>query len=134
MSGIIGCWDRMDFKNAPIKFEAYVRGAEETGIRLFTIEAEGRKTLFEVSYRYGRNGNDFHVVISNFGLGDRGWAGSKSSIVQLKFDSRTAQSAKCRIMEFFSGSEEKPFMPFNVPQARFIGVIFAAHWINEEPR
>jgi hypothetical protein len=120
------------FAGAPIKFESYVRGPDDMGIRLFTIEPPGKKILFEVAYRYGEDGNDFHVVISNFGLSDRGWAGSKSSRVQMKFSPEAAESARGRIVEFFSGAEDKPFMPFSVPQARFRGVEFAKSWINEK--
>jgi hypothetical protein len=110
------------FANATIGYEASVRGPKETGINLFT---------FEVAYRI-ENGNNFHVVISNFGLPGREWAGSKAPIVQMRFSSEEAESAKRRLIEFFSGQEDKPYMPFNLPQANFLGADFAKNWINDE--
>ena len=120
------------FAKASIWYEAIVRGPEETGIRLFSIEADGKKTLFEVVYRFEKNEDDFYVVISNFGIFDRSLAGSKTLKAQAKFSSQAAESAKRRLVEFFAGPEDKPFMPFKMPKGNLLGVDFTKNWINEE--
>ena len=117
---------------APIKHEAYVRGPEETGIDVLRMETERGPTFFEMHLRFAANGNDFWIVIANFGIGDKNLAGSCTSLVQRKFNTTEIGSIRRRLEEYFSGPEEKKYVPFSVSGARFLGVEFADGWIVEK--
>ena len=121
-----------DLANAPIKYEAYVRGPEETGIAVLRMDTESGPTFFEMHLRFAANGNDFWVVISNFGLPDRAFAGSRTSSVQRKFSPTEVESVRERLREYFSGPEEKKYAPFSISGSRFLGVEFADGWIVQK--
>jgi hypothetical protein len=119
-----------DFAGGSIVSFASVRGPDDTGIDVFRLSSNKDSVLFEMRYPFAQNGNDFWVVISNFGIPSPAAAGSKTPLLQARFDPIEAQSAKRRIEEFFSGTEEKDFMPFNLPKARYLGTKFADGWIR----
>jgi hypothetical protein len=108
-----------------------VRGPEETGISVLRMEAKGAPVFFEMHLKFAANGNDFYVVIANFGIGDKTLAGSHSPLVQRKFSPAEIRSIKQRLEEYFSGPEEKKFVPFSVGGGCFLGVEFADRWIVE---
>jgi hypothetical protein len=120
------------FANSHIRFDAYVRGPEETGICVFVIERGEEQTLFEVSFQFAGNGNDFRVVVSNFGLKNKALAGSRSTVAQHKFNCTEIASVRRRLEEYFSGPEEKNYSPFKSSKAHFLGIGFPDGWKVEE--
>ncbi len=123
-----------DFKNASIRFDSYVPGPNESGVRVFSIEGSKGITFFEVKFEFAENGNDFWVVISNFGIPSVSAAGSGPGIVQRKFNDTEAESARERLEEYFNGPEEKRFGPFGSSRATFLGVKYESGWINDNSR
>lgn len=121
------------FSNAPIKYEAYVRGGDDDLIHVFSIETSAGPTLFEADYEFAANGNDFWVLITNFGLYRKSLAGSRAPAAQRGFSSREIESATDRIREYFSGPEEKDFLPFNTGKGHFLGVKFTPGWAVLKP-
>jgi hypothetical protein len=119
------------FADARIRFDAYVRGPEETGISVFVIEADKEQALFEVDFKFAENGNDFWVIISNFGLKGKAFAGSKTPAAQRNFSHETIVSARRRLEEYFSSSEEKKYSPFDSSKASFLGIRFSDGWAVE---
>ena len=121
-----------DLATAPIKYEAYVRGPEERGIDVLRMDTESGPIFFEMHLRFAENGNDFWVVISNFGLPSTTLAGSQSPSVQRKFSPAEIESVRERLREYFSGPEEKKYVPFSVSGSRLLGVEFADGWVVQK--
>lgn len=121
------------FSDNVIRMDSYVKGADEVGICVFTIESRNGEILFEVKFSLSENKCDFWVIVSNFGIPDRYAAGSKSGILQRLFTHTEAETAKRRIEEYFTGSEKKEFPPFSMSRAVCLGVKFSEQWIIETP-
>jgi len=119
-----------DFAGGSIVSFASVRGPDDTGIDVFRLSSNKDSVLFEMRYPFAQNGNDFGVVISNFGIPSPAAAGSKTPLMQAGFDPIEALSAKRRIEEYFSGPEEKSFIPFNLGKGRYLGAKFVDGWIR----
>jgi len=119
-----------DFAGGSIVSFASVRGPDDTGIDVFRLSSNKDSVLFEMRYPFAQNGNDFWVIISNFGIPSADAAGSKTPLMQSEFNDIEAQSAKRRIEEYFSGPERKNFMPFYLAKARYLGTKFADGWIR----
>jgi hypothetical protein len=119
-----------DFSGGSIAPFASVRGPEDTGIDVFRLSSNKDSVLFEMRYAFAENGNDFWVVISNFGIPSADAAGSRTPLMQSKFNASEAQSAKKRIEEYFSGTERKNFMPFCIAKARYLETKFVDGWIR----
>jgi hypothetical protein len=116
------------FSRVPVRFDGCERGSDEVGIFVFEIKTATGPLWFEVDYEFASNGNDFHIVVSNFGLLRKSLAGSRIPSHRREFTSREIESATDRIRDYFSDSEEKDFFPFNTGKGRFIGVRFTPGW------
>jgi hypothetical protein len=117
-----------DFANAPIEPDS-VLPRDEALIEVFCITPNGEPIFFEVSSKFAENGNDYWILIRNFGLFSRDFGGSRTPLAQRQFSPTEATSARKRINEYFSGSEKKNFFPFNMSKAHFLGTEFVDGWI-----
>ena len=119
-----------DYSNASIEYVGTQRGDFEL-IHVFCVNFGTSKVYFEARFEFGKNGDDFVVVISNFGLHRRTLAGSSYDPLFLKsFEASEVASIRDRLIEYFSGPEEKRFFPFTVKRANFMGVKFSNNWIR----
>ena len=119
------------FADAPIEYDANLP-RDDRMIKVFRIDSDRAPVLFEVNYKFAENGNDFWVVIANFGIFERTLAGSRTPSVQKKFNSVEVKSARQRIEEYFSSQEQKNFSPFNSGRGRILGIEFVDGWIVEK--
>ena len=85
-------------------------------------------TFFRADFEFALNGYDFWILISNFGVDSPYNAGIRYPDNQRKFRSQEIESATDRIREYFSGPEEKKFLPFTIEGTRFLGVKFTPGW------
>jgi hypothetical protein len=105
-------------------------GAWDDSRRAVTrMEIPNHVYWFTPEYRFDENGYDFRVVIHFFGFIMRSAAGTKTGEGREAFTASHAASAKRRIIEYYSGPEDKIVFPFDRPKARFLGVIFDDGWI-----
>jgi hypothetical protein len=117
-----------DFTSARIEADAVVPH-NGSRINVFRTSSNRGQVLFEVDYKFAKNGNDFTVIISNFGIPNKFAAGSEG--VQKKFNSVESNSARQRIEEYFYDSKEKKAFPFEMGRGRFLGIEFVDGWIDE---
>jgi hypothetical protein len=105
-------------------------GAWDDSYRAVTrIEIPKHVYWFTPEYRFHENGYDFWVVIHFFGFIMRSAAGTKMGEERETFTASQGASAKRRIIEYYSGPEDKIVVPFTMREARFLGVIFDDGWI-----
>ena len=110
--------DKYEFANAPIEADSVLLRDPDL-INVFRIIPGEKPIFFELRYKYAENGNDFWVIIENFGLFDRDLAGSKTPMAQRQFTAAEAESARYRIDEYFSGPEKKRLFSFQCGQSSF---------------
>ena len=116
----------VDFSTAEIVYDSVARGPEENLIEVFRISTREGSNFFEIDYKFATNGNDFWIVVRNFGLPT---AGTRSPSFRRHFRPSEAESAKRRIEEYILGAEEKRFGPFRINKGRCLGIDFAEDWI-----
>jgi hypothetical protein len=117
------------FTGAPIKhLEGRFLDDNDEMVNVFSIETGLGITFFRADYEFAQNGHDFWILISNFGIDNPNNAGFEYPDNQRRFRSQEIESATDRIREYFSGPEEKKFIPFTIEKARFLGVKFTPGW------
>ncbi|HWK45027.1 MAG TPA: hypothetical protein VNT30_09915 [Stellaceae bacterium] len=115
-----------------IKFDGTVRGVDDSPVEIFVIEAEGDQFWFEVSYEFNQDGNDFHVMVDNFGLRSKMSAGA-ASFRRRYFADIEKQEAEIKLRILFQGDKNNPslpFVPFHMPRSTCLGVKFKPGWIE----
>jgi hypothetical protein len=118
------------FKNASVIGVGAVIGGLEGEIPIVCrLGSEEPSVLFVTRTRFVENGNDFWVEISEFGISSREAVGSTSPNLRHRFTMADAESAKHRIVEYFSSEEPKFFFPFNFAKARYAGTKFQDGWV-----
>jgi hypothetical protein len=120
--------DEYDFAHASIEADS-VLPRDDALIRVFRTDTGGSQFFFEVDYKFAENGNDFWVVIANFGIPSPSFAGSRAKRAQRQFTSAEAKSARGRIDEYFSGSDRNGYFPYNMGKGHFLGIEFVEGWI-----
>ncbi len=108
--GSVQTWD--DNRQAVVKFQA--------GSNIY---------WFSKCDRFEKNGEDFWVVIQFFGFVTRGAAGTQFGGGRKAFTAKQTESVKKRIVDYYSGPEDKKVAPFTLRGAHFLGVIFEEGWI-----
>jgi hypothetical protein len=117
------------FTNATIKPDGNVQAWDDSRRGVALIENAKHQYWFTPNNRFDENGNDFWIVIQYFGFCRRDTAGNKTGAAREVFTTKQALSAKQRIIEYYSGPEDKIVFPFNRPECHFLGVLFEDGWV-----
>jgi hypothetical protein len=113
----------------PICYDGMVRGGDDKPLKVYRMRINTQWNWFIGTPAYEPDGNQFAITVSYFGLKEKTLAGSTGNQYRRVFDVGAKEVIKKRIQDFFLGSEEKLFFPFNDPKARCIGVRFNPIWI-----
>ena len=100
---------------------------------IYVVEASEERFWFEARIDYAENGEDFRVVVWNFGLKSRHGGGTRADYWRRSFTYAEARAAKVMLHGFFLGSRHTPGLPdfpFRNGRGRCIGVDFPADWIS----
>jgi hypothetical protein len=97
------------------------------GVGLF--DTGGEKFWFTRDVRFDANGNDFWVVIKYFGFRQKSAAGTKDGDDRRQFAAAAADAIMRRLIDYYSGDEDKILFPFHQSGSKFLGVVFEDGWI-----
>jgi hypothetical protein len=117
------------FAGARIKPDGDTLTWNDSRVGVARIEISDHAYWFIPEHKWHENGNDFWIVIRRFGFTLRDAAGTKTGTGRAIFTKKLAESAKKRLIEYYSGSEDKIVFPFGVAKTKFLGVIFEDGWI-----
>ena len=84
---------------------------------------------FTTDLRLAPNGYDFWIVVQYFGFTTKSASGDIYGHYRQRFSKEEAASAQNRIVEYYSGPEDKHVFPFGRHKNLFLGVIFEEGWI-----
>jgi hypothetical protein len=108
------------FANATIKPDGNVQAWDDSRRGVALIENGKHQYWFTPNKRFDENGDDFWIVIQYFGFLTRDAAGTRMGEGRRAFTTKQAEYAKQRIIEYYSGPEDKIVFPFNRPECRFL--------------
>jgi hypothetical protein len=97
------------------------------GVGLF--DTGGDKLWFTRDIRFDVSGSDFWVVIKYFGFRQKSAAGTKDGDYRHPFTAAEADAIMRRLIDYYSGDEDKILFPFHHPGCKFLGVVFEDGWI-----
>ena len=109
----------------------YLDGKEQP-VKLFSFVIDNEEFYFECRCRFEKNGNDFRVLIRNFGIRETSLAGSTTPTVQKSFNKIEANNIKLAIENYFLTTPPNNIPPFSMKNAKCIGVEFQDYWIVTE--
>ena len=127
---MIGIADDDDiFAGAAIRGDGDTGSWDDSRVGVMRIEIPNRVYWFIPVIKWHENGNDFWIVINRFGFVGKGAAGTRGGTGREVFTVKQAKSAEKRLIEYYSGPEEKKVFPFRTHSANFLGVSFDDGWI-----
>jgi hypothetical protein len=113
-----------------IEWDGEVRGPDDIGITMFSIVISSQKYWFEGRYTFAPNGNDFTVLIGNFGIPNRNLAGSTSDALRRRFPIQLVPNIKHAIDMFFVGDHlTAGFHLFPGSKGKCLKVDYPGSWI-----
>jgi hypothetical protein len=117
------------FSKAIIKADVPAITANDTRRQVAAMKVQDLTYWFTTDLRFAPNGNDFWLVVQYFGFPTRDAAGDAYGRYRQRFSKEDAESAKNRIVEYYSGSEDKGMFPFGRSDSLFLGAIFDKGWV-----
>jgi len=100
---------------------------------IYLVESGDERFWFEARIDYAEDGQDFRIVVWNFGLNSRQGAGGRAGYWRRDFTYAEARAAKAMLSSFFLGSRYTPGLPdlpFRNGRGRCTGVDFPPDWIS----
>jgi hypothetical protein len=102
---------------------------KDTGIQLFKFHSDSGSVYFECHLRFEDNGNDFRIVIRNFGIPHTSLAGSTTPTVQKKFEREDVSDIENAIKNYFLNTPPKRSPFSGEKKGNLLGFEFRNGWI-----